>query len=132
MARMLSKGIFAARKEALFDGSGQAGHGCASPASFVSRGSDGALRGLMLVAAAVLLAGCAGGAAAWQAYDARFDREVVAGHDDARGNFVEVRISPHRSLQNQRAGAAAKAVVPADGNTGGTPMPPAQGKEVLR
>ncbi len=86
----------------------------------------------MIWAAAALLAGCSGGelagsaARAYGVYDARVEREIVAGHDDARGNYVEVRLSPR-----SRSASA--------GNTGGTrlradaaPARQADGKAVRR
>ena len=99
-------------------------------------GAPGALAGLaagLLLALAVLalamLAGCAGGGriadggwrmaeGAYEFYDARVEREIVAGRDGARGNYVEVRLSPRRisEVRDQRPEVG----------------PPASGKEVLR
>lgn len=60
---------------------------------------------LCMAAAMALLAGCAGGVDvgpalvdAYHIYDARVDRVVVAGHDDRRGHFAEVRLSPRRDI----------------------------------
>lgn len=44
------------------------------------------------------LAACQGGGAdlsqAYALYDSRVERELVAGRDEVRGNYVEVRFSP--------------------------------------
>ncbi len=51
-----------------------------------------------IIFALPLLAGCSGAGVqqAYDFYDARVDRSLVAGHDDARGDYVEVRFSPKR------------------------------------
>lgn len=58
-----------------------------------------------LAGAALFLGGCAGGgnlepavSQVYRAYDARVSRELVAGHDDLRGSYVEVRFSPKKIL----------------------------------
>lgn len=65
------------------------------------------------------LGGCAGGgnlepavAQVYRAYDARVSRELVAGHDDLRGSYVEVRFAP-RGIPHARE-TDGKAVVPRD------------------
>jgi hypothetical protein len=79
----------------------------------------------LLFACAVLavasLNGCATGdvveaaRGAYEFYDAHLEREVVAGRDDARGNYYEVRWSPRS---------------PAPTNAGGTPALLWDGKAV--
>lgn len=49
---------------------------------------------LCLCAAGLVLSSCSQLAEAYRVYDSHLDREVVAGHDDARGNYAEIRWSP--------------------------------------
>ena len=72
-----------------------------------------AARPALLLLAGLLLSSCTQLAGAYRAYDAAFEREIVAGHDDARGNYAEVRWSPRRSGGGDTAATAdGKAVRP--------------------
>jgi hypothetical protein len=42
----------------------------------------------------LLLSGCAQMGQAYATYDANFEREMVAGHDSVRGDYVEYRVKP--------------------------------------
>lgn len=52
----------------------------------------------LFITALTTLAACHGGGAdlsqAYALYDSRVERELVAGRDEVRGNYVEVRFSP--------------------------------------
>jgi hypothetical protein len=56
-----------------------------------------AARPALLLLAALLLSSCTQLAGAYRAYDAAFEREIVAGHDDARGDYFEYRWKPRRA-----------------------------------
>lgn len=64
-----------------------------------------------IIFALSLLVGCssAGVQQAYDLYDAHVDRSLVAGHDEMRGNYVEVRISPRRAAAD---GKSAKPPLP--------------------
>lgn len=74
-------------------------------------GEHGRCRSFLATAALVIFAmsfgGCGGNESsavaaaerAYAVYDSRVDREIVAGHDDTRGNYVEVRISPKKRAE---------------------------------
>lgn len=67
-----------------------------------------------LCLAGLVLTSCTRLGEAYAFYNAHVDREVVAGHDDTRGNYAEVRFSPHRKTYHPEAKERAA--------TGGTPL----------
>lgn len=56
-----------------------------------------AARPALLLVAGLLLSSCAQLAGAYRAYDSAFEREIVAGHDSVRGDYVEYRWKPRQT-----------------------------------
>lgn len=79
---------------------------------------------LALLAWVLMFAGCAPVGDAYAAYDTHFERELVAGHDSQRGDYVEYRVKPRRGESRvERRGLGSTL----------DPLPStSSGKEVLR
>jgi hypothetical protein len=99
--------------EALKSGKAETLKGCSGSASADMVAGFAVL--VMVIVFAVLLSGCAQMGQAYATYDSSFERELVAGHDSLRGDYVEYRVKPRprenaETLKAERLKADGKAV----------------------
>jgi hypothetical protein len=104
-----------------------------NPEPYLADRISGVILAVLAVVAALLLSGCPAMQQAYATYDAAYERELVAGHDSVRGDYVEFRVKPRPRALTTIATSAASDGRNADaaGTAGKTVVPAQGGKAVL-
>lgn len=69
-----------------------------TPEPYMADRIAGVIVAAIAVVAALLLTGCPTMQQAYATYDASYERELVAGHDSVRGDYVEYRVKPRARI----------------------------------